>query len=384
MDNKGSKSILKRLGPHPIAKNLAEIRKGCGYSTRKVANELRRIGPVSHATIANFEKGTAVPSRLQLQELATIYELPVVALFCWPQQPLTSSSAHTHADNVTHKAEELDYLTEALRLVLSYIRAEDVWEKTLADDGLYGTSHLKEASATDAAQMLRDEFGLSGTLPIGSMSELLTRIGVNLIETLVDSSVGMASFYYRANPYIVSNLATLSNGRYRYLLAVQLCKLIAAQGNLSEKQRETRAHRFASHFLLPGPAVNQVVFRRSLIHAVETCDQYGVPPSLLIQRIRELELPSKEVTKAFADRLLAEWPVRPRPAVRRDRATRLEYLIDSAVATGKLASLQQASRITYMTTEEIEERFMAAMGVLPANLTSYPKVEEPDVVKFPQ
>src|SRR5690242_2150092 len=105
-----------------IGEKLLVARKGAGLSTRAVVEKLKGVFAVSHATIANYEKGRSLPNIAVLSVLASIYDRPL-NWFLDRGATLTGVQYRNQPSKL-HASDKHWFEAESLRWLEGYARLE--------------------------------------------------------------------------------------------------------------------------------------------------------------------------------------------------------------------------------------------------------------------
>lgn len=364
-----------------LADKLKMARKATGMSTWKVAEKLNqrfRIA-ISHATIANYEKGKSSPPIETLAALAALYERPLN----WFLDALAVLTG-VHYRNLPSRVRVSDrhrYEGEVHRWLTAYVNIEQRLNQPLR---VAKTDFRAEPDEEpdDLARRLRTALRFKETETIPSVVELLERFGIRVIEHPTELRIdGLAA---RFGPeYVVVLNPTVPNDRSRLNAAHELAHVL--YGDCDEeagqsKARERRAFRFASHLLLPNRQLKQAFEGQSMVRLVNFKEQYGISLAAMVYRAEQLGI----ITKSVAKRLWIEfakrgWKTSEPGNVRPDRATRFEQLLDAALFDGRL-TLRDAASIAGVRPEEIRERINLAIGVSSQSATD---ADDNATIKFP-
>lgn len=346
--------------PH-LAKRLQSARASSGLSTRKVVEALPQTLALSHATIANYEKGRTRPSLEVLHALAKIYGRST-QWFLETSPPLTNAVLR----NVKGKPAAVDverFLADLHRWLEAYIKLEQYLEAPLACEQSF-VCGAKSPSLLAIA--LREHLGLGELAPAPSVMGLLEQFGIRVIET--PTSLPLESAAGRlGEEFIVSLNPAADNARCRMLAAHELGHFLLgswSNGELEDAQAEDRAYEFASHFLLP-PAVLQEAFsRRSIVALLVYKQTHGLPLSAMMHRGERDGLLDKQTSKWLASQFSKRgWREQEPGFSPPDRATRMERLLESAVFDRRLR-WSEVESVTGATRQELEQRREMALQVL--------------------
>jgi Zn-dependent peptidase ImmA (M78 family) len=146
---------------------------------------------------------------------------------------------------------------------------------------------------------------------------------------------------------------------------------------------ETRGHEFGSHLLLPDTQLKEAFRGQSRVRLVQYKERFGISLAAMIYRAQASHVISESTARwlwiEFGKR---GWRKNEPGHVRPDRATRLEQLMDGAIASGKL-TWREAATVTGILEAELQQRVLLAMGLA----TTGDEAEGEDdggILKFPE
>src|SRR5205823_5309452 len=123
----GKKAFGQRA--NTLNDKLKLARLGVGFSTRAVAGLLSRQFAISHATIANYEKGRTTPSLEILTALADIYHRPVQWFV--ESGPALTGIRYRNLPSKVRVSDRRWFEANALRWLEAYIKLEKRLNKPL-------------------------------------------------------------------------------------------------------------------------------------------------------------------------------------------------------------------------------------------------------------
>jgi Zn-dependent peptidase ImmA (M78 family)/transcriptional regulator with XRE-family HTH domain len=362
-----------------MQEKLRIARQAAGMSTRKVAEVLSPRYPVSHATIANYERGVTRPSLELLSALATLYERPVNWFL---DRGVTIENIRYR--NLPSKVRVRDrhlFEGEVLRWVTAYVTLEQHLGKPLSAECKYTLETIPSAPA-DLARTVREELGVGYDQPIQSVVGVLHDFGVRVLEQPTGLRIDGLAARFGTEHIVVLN-PSMSNDRCRLNAAHELGHVLFGDCDTEpsaayRKKEEDKAFAFASHLLMPTAALNEAFAGQSMVRLVKAKEKYGISLAAMVYRAEQQKVVSKKVAKnlwfEFAKR---GWRSQEPGAVRPDRATRFEEIVDIAIADRK-TTLQKAALLAGVRSDELQERINLAMGI-----SSDPHSDGPDVLRFP-
>ena len=341
---------------------LKSARRGVGLSTRAVAERLlaRRFA-ISHATIANYEKGRTAPTLPVLAALADLYERPLNWFL--ESGPALTGVRYRNLRSKVRVADRQRYEVAALRWLEAYLKLEERLKKPLVRRAP-ALSVSPEETGAHLAKRLRKELDL-GDGPIPSMVELLERFAIRVIELPTDMRID-AMAARMGNKQIVVLNPNAANDRCRLNAGHELGHV--AFGDIERCEAddmnpsEKRAYEFASHLILPDCWLKEAFHGQSMVRLVQFKERFGISLAAMIYRAEHSGLLRRSEAKwlwlEFAKR---GWRTREPGKVRPDRATRFEQLLDGALAEKKL-SWREATTLMGVREDEIRNRLELAMG----------------------
>jgi Zn-dependent peptidase ImmA (M78 family)/DNA-binding XRE family transcriptional regulator len=344
-----------------LGERLKTARAGTGLSTRAVAEKLRVVAPVSHATLANYERDATRPSIDVMTALAALYQRP---LNWFLGDGATLSGVHYR--NLKSKVGVRDkhrFEAECQRWLDAYAAIEGhVGDELKAE--LKFTVELDESPADAARRLRREALNLDEDDRLPSVIDLLERLGVRVMETETELAIdGLAAMM--DDEYVVVLNSDVANDRARMNAAHEAGHVIrgdcAGDGEES-KEQEKAAFEFASHLILTSKMLAEAFKRKSVVDLVRFKERFGISLAAMVYRaqhehlIRESE--ARQLWIEFAKR---GWRVQEPGRVWADRATRFEALIDSALVAGR-STLANMAEVAGVREDELRRRLALATG----------------------
>ncbi|MCP2337602.1 XRE family transcriptional regulator [Actinomadura rupiterrae] len=272
-----------------LARRLRGLRK----------NQLAQAVGTTPATIGQYEAGVHRPSGRSLSRLAIALGVPV-DFFRPGRGPVSPDAAHFRSLRSTTQVERdqaLAYgriaadLVAVLAEVVEFPAAA-LPEHPVSPDEIAGPGPVAAAREARAAMAS----GAAGAVP--HVVRLLERHGV-LVLVMPPSSERVDAFGIGAHPHpmVLFNPAKGDYWRNRFDAAHELGHLVMhADAEPGSKIVEDQAHRFAAEFLMPGPAIADV------LPAVPDWDrlaalkaEWGVSIAALLYRARTLGVMPEQV-----------------------------------------------------------------------------------------
>jgi Zn-dependent peptidase ImmA (M78 family) len=351
-----------------IATRLADARSSTGMSTRNVAERLKPRYKISHATIANYEKGISSPPMDVLAALATLYEKPLNSFL-----ERGSELRNVRYRNLTSKVKVGDrnrYEADAHRWLDAYVAIERRSGQMLKNEFPNFPKRKPNEDAADVARRVREWLGLnpSEAEPITSVVDVLHRFGIRVLELPTDLKIdGFAAFL--DNEYVVVLNPSIANDRSRMNAAHELAHILLGdcdreKSAILTKDEENQAFEFASHLLFPNRALNEAFKGQSFLRLLKAKEQYGISLAAMIYRAeKQGTITSKMAKKLWITFSQKGWRTTEPGIVRPDRATRFEELLEDVIVSGRL-TLKDAAKIGGVRPEELRQRIdSAAAGI---------------------
>lgn len=343
-----------------LAERLRGARASVGLSTRKVADELPEELALSHATIANYERGKTHPSMDVLAALATLYQRPVDWFL--ESSPEFTGVAYRNLRGKVPSTDLKQFEATCHQWLDGYVKLERRLELPLRSES---TFRARGNSGASLAESLRKHLNLVDSDPLPSAIELLEQFGVRCLEMptklTVESAVGVLG-----NQFVVVLNPTTENSRARMLAAHELGHFLFKhheKGLLGDEAASDKAFEFASHLLLPSSMLQQAFTRRSLVALLAFKQKFGIPLSAMMFRAKRSGLIDAKNLKWLAAQFSKRGWLKTEPGVvTADRATRMGRLIETAVFDQRIRWSELES-VTGFTQEQLEARRELALSV---------------------
>lgn len=353
-----------RLQPMPsLAEKLKHARLATGMSTRAVADRLSRRLGISHATIANYEKGRSVPPVTVLAALAEEYQRPLNWFL--DRGPSLAGIRYRNLKSKVKVRDKHCYEGEAQRWLDAYLRIEQKLKAPLKPR-LQRPLPTRGEAPHEFALRVRQLLDLKSSDSVPSLVEILEWFGVRVIEMETDLSIDAMAARYGDEEVVVLN-PSVPNDRCRMNAAHELGHILLGdcrkENAPDHRGIEKGAFDFASHFILPNSRLKEAFDGQSMVRLVQYKERFGISLAAMVYRAEK----ARFITKDTAKRLWIEftqrgWRANEPGYVRPDRATRFEQLLDGAIMKGTL-TLSQAASLAHVREEEIRRRLRVAMGM---------------------
>ena len=345
-----------------IGARLRAARQEAGMSTRTVSDRLRFRGiSVSHATVANYELGKSKPELALIGVLSELYGIPLNSFLAG--SPFLSHVRYRALKSVKAN-ERRNFEARAERLLRAYIKLEEKCASPLVNRA---ESFLVQGgdSPVEMASRLRT-FLKFGDGPVASVIEILELFGIRVVEVHSDSRIDACAARLGRDKVVILNSA-LSNDRIRLNAVHELGHLLlehCGRDAFSEGDAlEDKAFEFGSHFLIPDSKIREAFEGYSMIRLIKFKEHFGVSLAAMVFRADKAGLLSRRIYK----RLWIEfnkrgWRKQEPGVVLPDRPKRFEFLLDSAVRSGRL-SMAEATRVTGLPKIELENRLSRFLNI---------------------
>ena len=343
-----------------LGERLKAARAGTGLSTRAVAEKLRGVAPVSHATLANYERDSTRPPIDVMTALAALYQRP---LNWFLGDGATLSGVHYR--NLKSKVGVRDkhrFEAECQRWLDAYSAIERHVGDELKAEMEFAVD--PDESPADAAIRLRSDLNLDKDDRLPSVVDLLEWLGVRVMETETELAIdGLAAMM--DDEHVVVLNADVANDRARMNAAHEAGHVIlgdCAVGGEESKEQEKAAFEFASHLLLTSEMLAEAFKRKSVVDLVRFKERFGISLAAMVYRAREEELiRESEARQLWIEFAKRGWRAQEPGRVWADRATRFEALIDSALVAGR-STLANMAEVAGVREDELRRRLALATG----------------------
>lgn len=329
------------MGP-TLGEKLKQSRQAVGLSTRAVAEKIKGIAAVSHATIANYEKDASQPPVDVLAAMASVYQRPINWFL--GDGPMLRGVRYRNLKSKVGVRARQQFEGEVQRWLDAYLAIERHLDMPLDREQNAEGSRLArfeadpEESPRETAARLRKALGLEDDAPVMSVIDILEQSGVRTLEMDTDLAIdGMAAALGEEHVVVLSHES--SADRARLTAAHELGHVI--RGDCSDgqesKAEERAAFEFASHLLLTSKMLAAAFKRKSVVDLVRFKERYGISLAAMVYRAQEegviREDEAKRLWIAFAQR---GWKTKEPGRVMADRPNRFESLIAHAVEEKQL------------------------------------------------
>jgi Zn-dependent peptidase ImmA (M78 family) len=258
------------------------------------------------------------------------------------------------------------YEAKAQHLLEAYVKLEDRLGDPLS--AIHSLNILRDCkNEEELALKIRGELNLRQQDPIPKVVSVLEQFGIRVIELSTEERIdGFAARFGNENVVVIN--PNTANDRCRLNTAHEFGHVLfsdcdAATGLLDDKEIEDRAYALACFLLIPRSQLEEAFAGRSMVRLVEYKERFGISLAAMIYRAAQLRIIPQRMAKwlwmEFAKR---GWKVKEPGYVRPDRATRFEFILDSAI-TRKKITWDQAVAITGIREDELRDRVNLALGI---------------------
>lgn len=344
-----------------LGERLKTARAGKGLSTRAVAERLRAVAPISHATLANYERDATRPPIDVMTALATVYERPL-NWFLGGGAVLSG----VHYRNLKSKVgvrDKLRFEAECQRWLDAYTAIERHVGDELRPD-IHFTVNDDESPADAAARLRTEKLNLNEDDRLPSVIDLLERLGVRVMETETDLAIdGLAAMM--GDEHVVVLNSDVANDRARMNAAHEAGHVVRGDCGhhaSDDGDHEKAAFEFASHLLLTSAMLAEAFKRKSVVDLVRFKERFGISLAAMVYRAqREHLIRESEARRLWIEFSKRGWRSQEPGRVWADRATRFEALIDSSLVAGR-STLARMAEIAGVREDELRRRLALATG----------------------
>lgn len=348
-----------------VSVRLKEARTAAGLSTRVVESLVKKRFPglsVSHASIANFEKGAASPGIDVIGALAMVYDRPINWFLT--AGPALTGIRYRSLSSKTGVKDRHKYEGQAQYLLEAYIRLEQRLGQPLKATKRR-IDITSDMSAEETAASVRRKFDLRDIDPVPSVIELLEQLGIRTIEVPTELNIDGFAARFGGEPVIVLNPST-ANDRCRINASHEGGHVVFGDcdsGDTTTREMDNKAFEFACHLLIPKSQLAKAFEGRSAVQLVQYKERFGISMAAMIYRAEKSGILDERTTKQLWIQFSRRgWRAKEPGRVRADRAFRFERLLDSAISEKRL-SWSEAESVTGVSAAELRRRRDLAMGI---------------------
>ena len=285
---------------------IRQARLLAGMTQQDVVDALRNAGlPTNNAKIIAYEKDRDIPNAPTLMEMSRLFNVPPVWLM---HKPKVDVDLQGYRKQSTLRAKTRDAIeTHVCDVAELYIELRN---KLYPYKAVNFPDRIKVSDfdgAEEAANQLRKKWQL-GNSPIPNLTQVAESNGVVVVDWNQHTKEfdGLSMWYGQDVPVIVTKCDVTAD-RKRFNLAHELGHLVMqTPEDMTEKQTESLAHRFAGAFLVPaGVAANELGKKRERIAISELGElkqKYGLSMQAWVYRAKDLGIITPEMSSSF-------WPL---------------------------------------------------------------------------
>lgn len=351
-----------------VKDRLVEARNSTGLSTRAVASKLSARYSVSHATLANYESGRSSPPLEVLVVLASVYGRPLTWFF--ENSESLTGVQYRNTKSKVRQQDKVKYEGAAKKWLEGYGKIERRVGRPLQADPRFKGFRAEPGEAGEAlARRLRERLRLQPNQPVQSTIEVLEKFGIRVIEVKTDDHIDGIAARLGSDYVIALNPPQHANDRARMSAAHELGHVLFGDvegerpaTRAKEKELENRAYDFACFFLLPKVQLERAFQGRSMLRLLEFKERFGIALSAMVYRAEKEGVINPKAARwlwmQFSQR---GWRTQEPGYVWRDRATRFERLLESAILEKRL-TWRESELVTGIPETELRRRIAEALG----------------------
>ena len=223
-----------------------------------------------------------------------------------------------------------------------------------------------DGTGSEAANVVREHLELKENDPIISVVEVMELAGIRVMETTTKLAIDAIAARLGEEDVVVLN-SNVPNDRSRMNAAHELGHVLfrdyANPKPLNHKFLEKRAFEFASCFLLTKHMLRSAFQGKSMVRLVQFKERFGISLAAMTYRAEVEGILSKNQAKKLWIEFSKRGWRRDEPGhVKRERATRFEQILESAIPKKNL-TWQQVSKITGIREDQLRQRLNQAIGM---------------------
>ncbi len=340
---------------------LKQAREATGMSTRVAVTLLPKNLIVSHVTLTNYESGKHQAPLDILAALANLYQRPI-NWFLENSPTLTGIHYRNKKSKIgVHELAQFEAIAQ--QWLYAYRRLD---EELSSMQSKYKFDISANGKGADVAMAIRKHLGLNESEPITSVIEVMEKAGIRVMGLPTELNIDAMAARFGEEDVVVLN-TNVPNDRSRMNAAHELGHVLfrdyADSTSSNYKLLESRAFEFASYFLLTKRMLNDAFEGLSMVRLVQFKERYGISLAAMIYRAQVEGILSEDYAKwlwiEFSKR---GWRKEEPGHVKKDRATRFEQILESAIHKKSL-TWQQAAKITGIREDQLRQRVSQAIGV---------------------
>lgn len=346
-----------------LGERLRSARIAAGLSTRALADRLREQVKLSHATLANYERGDTQPGMDVVSAIASELDRP---LQWFLQRGLALRNVrYRHRKSLVTQTACVQFEFAAQTWLDAYTFVEERVGEPLARARKHKVEDVEGRTPEQKAKSVRKMLGLDDNDPIYSVPSTLEAFGIRVIEVPTDEAIdGLAAMFGRERVTVLAR--GLEGDRARLNAAHEFGHIVGGdvETEAEEADAHTKAFEFGACLLMPSTVLKRAIERQSMVHLVEMKKLYGVSLAAMIYRAEKAGYLSprdaKDIWIEFAKR---GWRQKEPGRVAPDRALRFEVLFERAVHLKKV-TLDDVSKHSGISVSELKRRLSEPVGFI--------------------
>jgi Zn-dependent peptidase ImmA (M78 family) len=340
---------------------LKQAREVIGISTRHAVKLLPKNIAISHVTLTNYETGRHQAPLDILAALADVYQRPINWFL--EKGPMLTGIHYRNKKSKIGIRELTQFEAIAQQWLGAYRRLDEEFKSKRRkwDFGI-----TADKTGAKAAVGVRTHLKLKDTDPIISVVEVMEKAGIRVMEMPTELAIDAMAARLGEEDVVVLN-SNVPNDRSRMNAAHELGHVLfrdyADPKPSNNKSLEKRAFEFASYFLLTKQMLRSAFFGKSMVRLVQFKERFGISLAAMIYRAEAEGILSEHQAKQLWIEFSKRGWRREEPGhVKKDRATRFEQKLESAIHLKKL-TWQQAAKLTGIREDQLRQRVNQAIGM---------------------
>lgn len=357
---------------------LKQAREASGMSTRIAVTLLPKNLIISHVTLTNYESGKHQAPLDILAALANLYQRPINWFL---EKSLTLTGIHYRNKKSKIGVHELAQFEAVAQQWLDAYRRLDEELNSMRRKRIFEIATDK--TGAEAATIVRENLKLKDRDPITSVVEVMEKAGIRVMEMTTKLDIDAMTARLGEEDVVVLN-SNVPNDRSRMNAAHELGHVLFRDyANLTPSNHELlekRAFAFASHFLLTKRMLMSAFSSKSMVRLVQFKERFGISLAAMIYRAQVEGILSEHYAKWLWIEFSKRGWRREEPGhVKKDRATRFEQILESAIHKKNLTWLQ-AAKITGIREDQLRQRVSQAIGM--CEPIRFPEKGEDDNIQY--
>ncbi len=346
-----------------LGERLRSARIAAGLSTRALADRLKGRVKLSHATLANYERGDTQPGMDVVSAIASELNRP---LQWFLQSGLALQNVrYRHRKSLVTQTACMQFEFAAQTWLDAYLFVEQRLGEPLARARKHKLEDVEGRTPEQKAKSVRKMLGLGDDEPLYSVPKTLEAFGIRVIEVPTEEAIdGLAAMFGRERVAVLAR--GLEGDRSRLNAAHEFGHVVAGdvEAETEDPEAHTRAFEFGACLLMPSAVLKRAIERQSMVHLVDMKKQYGVSLAAMIYRAEKSGfLTSKEAKAIWIEFAKRGWRQREPGRVAPDRALRFEVLFERAVRLKKV-TLDDVSKRCGISVNELKRRLSEPVGFI--------------------